>query len=609
MLFRNELLALYGIPGAICHITLLLLLLCLAGCASSSHSFYTKAPEPLPIQVNPWRVIDRTPPGKPGGILRVSEFGSDPKTFNPITANETSSTDIISQIFSSLLDVNFKTGAVVPGLAYQWSHSKDNKTWIVRLRKGLRWSDGMPLTADDVVFTFRAIYDPRVDNPGRDIAQVHGKPIQCEKINETTIRFTLPDTYGPFPYLMASIGVIPKHKLEAALNNGTFSSAYGVNTPPREIVGDGPFRVAEYVSQQRVTLERNPYFYAVDVKGQRLPYLDRIVVLYVPDMNTQYLKFISGEIDVLSQFPPKFYDDLKAGEQRGNYRVLNLGPRPETQFIVFNENPNPKILNPMKYRWFSNEKFRQAIAYAVNRKAMIRLAYQGLGYAVTQDFQPGSPFYNHHIKPFPYDPEKAKTLLEEAGFHRQNGTLYDRQNNPVQFTLLTNSGNAEREIMGELIKADLAKLGIDVDFHPIDFNQLVTELDHTFNYDAILLGLVDAGGSIEPSSDQNVWLSSGFTHQWNPRQKKPATPWEAEIDQLVWKGLETLQVKERQKIYGRIEEILYAQAVPMVPLAVPANLYAFRNRIGNADPAGMGGFWNGPDDMLMCQVYIKDSTR
>lgn len=551
--------------------------------------------------------MDRAPPGKPGGILRVSEFGSDPKTFNPITANETSSTDILGELFSSLLDVNYKTGAVVPGLAYKWAHSKDGKIWTLYLRKGLRWSDGKPLTADDVVFTFRVIYDPHVDNPGRDIAQVHGKPIQCEKINETTVRFILPDTYGPFLYLMSSMGVIPKHKLENALENGTFSSAYGVNTPPQEIVGSGPFRLAAYVPQQRVILERNPYYYAVDVKGQRLPYLDRIVVLYVPDMNAQFLKFFSGEIDAFTEFPAKFFQDLKAGETRGNYHILKLGPGAGTQFIVFNQNPDSKFLTPVKYRWFSNRLFRLAVAYAINREDIIRLAYLGLGYPVTQDFHPSSPFYNPNVKPFPYEPEKSRMLLRQAGFHWQENKLFDAENNAVEFTLLTNSGNPQRTIIGQLVKSDLEKIGIHVDFHPIDFNQMVTRLDHTFNYDAILIGLVDEGGSIEPSGNQNVWLSSGFTHEWHPRQKTPATAWEAEIDRLVWKGLQTIDRNERKKIYWKIQEILYQQEVPMILLTVSADLYAFRNNIGNAGPTSIGRFWTAcPDDMLMSQVYIKN---
>ncbi len=558
----------------------------------------------------PWRIIDRAPPGTAGGTLRIAEFGTGPKTFNPIIANESTSNDIIEQTFSSLLDINFKTKKIVEGLAYRWEASKDGKVWIVRLRKGLRWSDGVPLTADDVVFTFKVIYDPRVDNPNKDIAQVNGKPFACEKIDDSTVRFTIPGIYGPFPFALASIAIIPKHKLEKALLSGNFSSAYAINTPPDDMASSGAFRIKKYVPGERVVLERNPYFYAKDVVGQRLPYLDRIVIVYVPDTNTEFLKFISNEMDVFPEFPSKFYDDLTIGQNRERYHIVDLGPQASTAFVVFNENPDPKFVDPVKHRWFTNRLFRLAVAYGINREAMIRLAHLGHGYVISQDFYPSSPFYNRGVKPFPYDPQKSRDLLKSAGFTWKRGKLYDEEGHPVQFSLLTNSGNVERRIKGELMKEDLAKLGMEIDFHPIDFNQLVSRLDHTFDWEAVELGLVESGGSIEPSNDQNVWLSSGFTHEWYPRQKKPATSWEAEIDQLVNLGTSTLDLGKRKKIYGRIQEILYQEQVPMILTTVSADLYAFRNNIGNADPTPIGRFWaNCPDDMLMSQVYIKKENQ
>jgi len=155
----------------------------------------------------------------------------------------------------------------------------------------------------------------------------------------------------------------------------------------------------------------------------------------------------------------------------------------------------------------------------------------------------------------------------------------------------------------------LAKIGMEVDFHPIDFNELVAKLDHEFNWDAIEIGFVD-GASLEPSGAQNVWLSSGFSHEWNPRQKKPATPWEAEIDRLVNQGTTTLAREARKKIYGRIEEILYQEELPMILTTVGDSQYAFRNIIGNADPTPLGRFWSAsPDSMLTSQVYLKPSTK
>jgi len=575
----------------------------ISGCSIFATNAY-QAPESAQIEVSPWRIIDRAPPGTPGGTLRVTEFGSGPKTFNPTVANESSSNDITGETFSALMDYDFKAKKVVGALAYKWESSPDKKVWTFHLRKGLRWSDGVPLTADDVVFTFQVIYDPKVENPNRDIAQVARKPFRCEKIDETTVRIILPGVYAPLGFALGSIQIVPKHILEHSLLNGTFSNEYGLNTPPEKIVSSGPFRLKAYVPQQKVVLERNPYFYAKDVEGQRLPYLDRIVVSYVPDMNTQFLKFISGETDVFAEFPARFYDDLKQGEAIGHYHLVETGPQAATPFFVFNE--NPKYLDPVKYQWFTNRLFRQAMSYAVNREAMIRLAHSGQGYPATQDFHPTSPFFDPKVKPFPYDPEKARELLKEAGFIYKNGKLFDATGHQVQFTLLTNSGNAERRIKGELFKEDLAKIGIEMNFHPVDFNQLVTKLDSSFDWEAIEIGLVDTGSSIEPSNAQNVWLSTGFTHEWYPRQKKPATPWEAEIDRLVYAGTGTFDLEKRKKIYGRIEEILYVEELPMILTTVSADFYAFRDNVGNALPTSIGRFWsNCSDDMLMCQVFMK----
>lgn len=581
--------------------------LLLSGCGFFTNRVYAP-PEFQNISVEPWRIVDRCPPGNPGGTLRLAEFGSGPKTFNPIVANESSSVDITSQIFMSLLDFNYKTNKVVGGLAYKWSHSKDGRTWIFYLRKGLLWSDGEPLTGDDVVFTLKAIYDPKVDNPNRDLLEYKGKPFAYRKIDDTTVEIKSPGPYGPMEFAAGSFPIVPKHKLEKALEQGSFSSAYSVSSKPEDIVGSGAFRVRDFVPFQRIILERNPYYFSKDVKGLRLPYLDRITVVYVPDMNAQFLKFLSGDTDAFTEFPSLFYDDLKAGEAAGHYRVVDLGQTAGTAFMDFNESPNPKYLDPVQYHWFSNRLFRLAVAYGINKDVLIRLAYLGHGFPVSQDFHPTSRFFDPKIKPFPYDPEKSKALLKEAGFVWKNGKLYDDRGNRVSFTLLTNSGNVQRRIMGELIKDDLTRLGMDIDFHPIDFNQLVSQLDSTHRWQSVYIGFGD-GGSLEPSGDGNLWLSSGYSHEWNPGQKKPAAPWEAEIDKLVWDGIATIDFKKRKRIYDRIEEILYQEEVPMVLTVVSADLYAFRNTVGNADPTSLGHFWfMCPDDMLMSQVYMKKKS-
>jgi len=558
------------------------------------------------IDVNPWWIIDRAPPGVSGGTLHISEADSGPKTFNPIVASESSSLNITGKIFSTLLDYNFKSNKVVKGLVYRWDNAADKKTWTFHLRKGLRWSDGIPITADDILFTFRAIYDPKVDNPNRDFLWIRGKPIQCKKVDDLTVIFFLPEAYAPFLYLMSTIPIVPAHKLAKALPEGVFSSSYNVNVPPNDIVGSNAFRLKEYRPGQQLTLERNPYFYAKDTKGERLPYLDRIIIQYVPDNNTQYLKFMAGEVDAFTEFPNLFYEDVKAGEKNGNYRLIDLGQMAGISFLMFNENPNPRFLNRTQYHWFSNRRFRLATAYGINREKMIRLACLGHGYPLTQDFHPQSRFYNPKLKPSPYDPEKARALLKEAGFSWKNRKLFDDLGNPVIFSLITNTGNILRRSLAELIKADLEQLGMQVDFHLIDLNQMATQLDSTFTWQAIVAGFGDGGTSIEPANSQGLWLSSGYFHYWYPRQKTPSAKWETEMDRLAWEGLIATDIEKRKKIYARIEEILYHEQVPVILTIMPSQFDAFRNTIGNANPTPLGGFWMlSADDMLMDQVYIK----
>ncbi len=578
----------------------------LSGC-----SFLTEAksydPPPFEkIHVKPWRIINRCKPGHYGGTLSLADFGTGPQTFNPITADDATSAEMATMLFSALLDYNYKTNQIVPGLAYKWTHSKNKLIWTFYLRKGLRWSNGTSITAQDVVFSYHVMEDPNVPNLDSSYLFLNGKPIQVKAVNPTAVRFILPSPDSAFLFgVVGSMPIVSKKSLEKAYKDHEFEAAYGVSTPPDKIVVSGAYEIQEYDPQQRIILTRNPYFYAKDIKRQRLPYLNHIVITYVRDYNTWFLKFISGDIDAFPVFPPKFYNDLKAGEKRGNYRLENLGPGGDQSIIIFNENPHSKFLNKVKYRWFTNKLFRQGIAYSIDRQTMIKLCYNGFGYDDIEDFSPGSLWYDPNVPVYHHDPQKAKKLFREAGFHWKHGKMYDQYGNRVEFSLLTNSGNNIRLEKGELIQSDLAKMGIKVHFHSIDFNTLITKLDNNFDYEAILLGWIGSG-DIEPSENDDFWLSNAEDHQWYPLQKKPATPWEAEIDKLAMEGISTYNFKKRKKIYDKLEQILYTEE-PQILLPVKDEIFAFSNKVGNADPTVIGEYltYNTTDDMLMDQAYMK----
>ena len=185
-------------------------------------------------------MVSTCEPGISGGRLRIATFG-DPKTFNPITENESSSQDIIRLLFSGLINLDVPTQKVQPGLAHAWEVAADQKTWIFKLRKGLLWSDGKPLTADDVIFTWEVIYHPKINNVTSDLFKIDGKNFEVTMVDELTVKVVTPEPYAPFIEYFGSVPILPRHTLEGMVKKGEFESAYGINTPPAELVSCGPF--------------------------------------------------------------------------------------------------------------------------------------------------------------------------------------------------------------------------------------------------------------------------------------------------------------------------------------------------------------------------------
>jgi peptide/nickel transport system substrate-binding protein len=531
----------------------------------------------------------------------VATFG-DPKSFNPITANEVSSLDISRFLFASLLGYDMISQQVEPGLADWWTNSPDGKTWTFHLRKNLRWSDGEPLTADDVVFTWNdVIYNPKIDNVTRDLFVVDGKEFTVTNLDDLTIQVVTPEVYAPFLENFGGIPIIPKHILAKSVADGTFTSAYGVNWNPQDIVGSGPFRLKNYQSSQYALLERNPYFFEVDSNGQRLPYFDDVVYSIVPDRNAISLRFLSGECDVNDFIFPHEYDEYQAKEADGHFKLLEPGVGLETDFIWFNENTNTNretgkpYVDPVKLKWFRNTKFRQAVSYAINREALVESVYSGRAVPnygfVTQG---NKKWYDPNINTYPYDPVKARELLKEIGIEDRNGdgTLEDADGHPIEFIFNTDTDNNARMKAAVLILDDLKKLGFKVTFQPLDFNTQINKLDNTYDYECVLMGL-GAGGT-DPASNMNVIKSSGYTHLWFPREKSPSTPWEAQLDQLMDAQMQTLDYAERKKDFDKVQEILVEQQ-PAVFTVTPMYFAAIRPDVGNVRASALSYYratWN-----------------
>jgi peptide/nickel transport system substrate-binding protein len=569
------------------------------GCGQKSGSApettVENAPPPDPPLLAP------CPPGVRGGKLVVATFG-DPKTFNPITANEQTSIDISRFFFESLLNFDWTTQTVEPGLADFWTNAPDNLTWTFKLRKNLRWSDGAPLTADDVVFTWNdVIFNPKIDNVTRDVFVVAGKTFAVTKVDDLTVRVVTPAIYAPMLENFGGVAILPKHVLAKSVADNSFTSSYGVDWKPADIVGSGPFRLKEYKPAQYTLMERNPYFCEWDGKGRQLPYFDDVIYTVVPDMNAMGLRFLSGESDVDEVVTPDQYNQFKQASASGRFSLVEPGIGLETGFFFFNQNTNvdaktgKPLVDPKKLRWFRDTKFRQACSYAVNRDAIIQSIYSGRAVPNYGFVTPGNKkWFDPDTPKYPFDPAKALALLKEIGIEKRNGDDYltDADGNKIEFSLNTNTGNGTREKTAMLIAADLEKLGFKITFQPLEFNTLINRIDVTYDYDCVLISLGGAG--TDPSSNMNVVKSTGYTHQWFPRQTAPSTPWEARLDYLMDAQMQTLDFSERKKDFDEVQTIL-AEQQPMIFTVTPYFYAAIRSDIANLRPTPLSSYrltWN-----------------
>lgn len=546
-------------------------------------------------------------PGKRGGSFTFVSFGEGPKSFNPITTNESSSSDIIGRMFESLIGFDNAKQTYVPGLLKEWYMEEDKRCWILKLREGLKWSDGSPLTADDILFTAQVIYDPNISTPLRDIMQVAGKPFQFEKIDDTTVRVRLAEPTGSFLALMGW-GPISKKAYEEAYKAGQFDTSMGINVAPEKIVCSGPFKLKQYVPGERVILERNPHYYKYDRNGTQLPYLDTVIFTYAPDMDQMLARFTGGTADGIVRPRPDSIPDLADGQTKGNYTLYDCGPGDGANLFWFNlkkgKNPDTgrPFVDPVKQAWFEDVRFRRAMLHALDKESIIRTELRGLAVSVWGLESPANSFWiNPNLPKYEYDPARAQALLDEMDLRDRNGDgiREDAQGNKVSFTFITNKGNKVRERVASLMQQDWAQVGIEARPQFLDFNALVTQLDSTFEYEACLLGL--GGGGIHPANSMNVYRSSGRTHLFNPRQEKPATPWEAELDRLADQFNATLDVAEQQRIYWRMQEIMSEQ-LPILPLWTSKVFVAVRNKFGNVKPSALSHelLWN------IEEFYVKE---
>nr|MBA2749258.1 ABC transporter substrate-binding protein [Tatlockia sp.] len=529
-----------------------------------------------------------------------------------------------------LTTLNGITAKIEPALAESWQVSDDKKHITFTLRQGLQWSDGEPLTADDVVFTYQdIIFNPAIPTDWKDFLKVGASGVfpKIRKLSDRQVEFIFPEPFAPFLSTTTgastnSVGILPKHILAKSITTKDakgkpqFLSTWGTDTDPRKVIVNGAYKIASYAPGQRVIFERNPYYWRKDAQENPQPYIERIIWQIIESTDTIVLQFRSKGLDVV-EISPENFSLLKREEKRGKFTVYNGGAKFQRVFIAFNLNKgkrnNRPLIDPIKSRWFNTLEFRQAVAYAIDRQTMLNNVFRGLGAVQDSPIDIQSPFYispQQGLRAYNYNPQKAKELLLQAGFkYNAKKQLLDAKGNRVRFSLITNSENKTRVAMGAQVKQDLSKIGIQVDYNPIAFNTLVDKLSNSLDWECHLLGFT---GGIEPHDGANVWLTNGGLHSFNQKEPPGEEPltgreiadWEAEIGRLYIKGSQELDEARRKAIYAETQK-LTQEYLPFIHLVSPLSLVAVRDRIQGVEYSALGSQGGTMWDKYKLKVVTK----
>jgi peptide/nickel transport system substrate-binding protein len=522
--------------------------------------------------------------GQSGGELHFCLHG-EPKTFNPLLVEEDSSETIRYLTGGVLIRLNRQTQALEPGLAVSWKVSQEGRRIAFRLRSGLRFSDGTPFTAEDVAYTMNTLMDPQLHSPTGDSFRSGEEQVDVQIPSSDTVVVTFPAPVAGLERLFDQVAILSAH------------------SPKKEMAVLGPFYVADYSPGSYVFLRRNPNYWKKDKEGKPLPYLDSIRLDIQRNRDIELLRFRRGEIQLINTLDAEYFDRLQKETPAAAHDV---GPGLDSEQLWFNQVPAAPLPEHKK-NWFRTTEFRKAISMAINRADLSRIVFGGHAHPAFGPVSPANHFWFNSSLPAPqYDLAGALRLLARAGFRLEGETLRDSSGNRVEFTVITNSGNKSREQMVAMIQQDLSQIGIKVNLVTLDFPSLIERITRTYDYEACLLGLVNT--DIDPNSQMNVWLSSAENHQWNPKQSKPITAWEAELDRLMRAQSSANTDKKRKSDFDKVQQIV-AEQQPFIYLVNKDAMSAISPVVVGSSPSVLDphAFWNaevlrmGPDPALGAQ--------
>jgi peptide/nickel transport system substrate-binding protein len=503
-----------------------------------------------------------------GGELRFC-LRSEPKTFDPLLVDDDSSLSIRYLTGGVLVRLNRRTQQLEPELAESWKISKDGKQITFKLRSGVAFSDGSPFSSEDVAFTMQRLMDPALHSSTGDAFRSGNGAVTHKIIAPDQISITFPAPIAGLDRLFDQVAIMSAH------------------SPKKEAAVLGPFMVAEYKAGSTLLLRRNPNYWKKDSQGRRLPYLDSIRLEIQSNRDVEMLRFKRGELDLINVVDSDYFDRLAAGSPG---LAHDAGPSLDSDFMWFNQVASAPIPE-YKRAWFRSATFRRAISEAINRDDLSRVVFNGHAQPAVGPVSPANKFwFNSNLKAERYRPDAALKLLQAEGFHLQNGALFDKAGNAVEFSIVTNASKP-RERMAVMVQEDLGKLGIKVNVVTLDFPSLIERISQKFSYEAAMLGFRNV--DLDPNGQMNIWLSSAEDHAWNPQQKSPETAWEAEIDRLMRAQASAADPKKRKESFDRVQEIVAEQA-PFIYLVNQNALSAVSSAVQGADPGILSPqtFWN-----------------
>ncbi|HEX2343976.1 MAG TPA: ABC transporter substrate-binding protein [Vicinamibacterales bacterium] len=531
------------------------------------------------VRANPELEVERR-----GGTLRAI-LRDEPTGFNRYLGPADNSKELLAQVLHDrLVRVNRATDALEPRLAERWTAEPDGVTHTISLRPGVTFSDGAPFTSADVLFAFEAVYSKAANSAIGTSLTIGGKPLEVTAPDAATVRIRFPSPFGPGVRVLDNLPILPRHKLEPALRNGTFKEAWGLTTPAAEMPGLGPFVIESYLPGRTLTLARNPRYWKKDDRGRQLPYLDRLEFQIVADMNVEILQLESGAVDLMfSDLRPEDYASLRRLEGQGRVRLVDAGISLDPPMFWFNLDPAAKASDPRR-GWLQATDFRRALSHAIDREAIVKTLYLG---AAVPAFGPVTPanqtWYVSDLPRYGYDPAAARARLFDLGLTDSNGDdlLEDKAGQPVRFSIVTNRGNTIRERTVAVMQEQFRKIGVTMDVVMLERGALIQRIISK-DYDTVYFGTEST--SRDPSSNLDFWTSSGGFHVWNMGQAKPATDWERRIDELMVQQVAASDLAERQRLFAEVQRI-FAENIPVIYVTAPRVTVALGPRVLNATPA------------------------